>query len=319
MLVFLMIVAGLGLLLVGGDTLVKGAVKIAKRFQISPMVIGIVLVGFGTSSPELITSLIAAFKDAPGIAVGNVVGSNIANILLILGVTATITPIAIQKGMGFKQDVFFLGLSSLMLVSACLFGTLNQWAGLAFIIGLAAYITLAFRRDAAQEHVTIPETAVANASAAFSPLWRDLVLFTAGLAATMMGAKLLVDGSVTLARDFGISETIIGLTIVAVGTSLPELVASVIAALRKHADIAYGNIIGSNIYNVFGILGITAIIKPIAIPQQIISMDIWIMCAVTLGLILLVRWGWVLSRWKAVMLLSSYIAYSIYLASLTQN
>ncbi len=123
MILFLMIAVGLALLLIGGDTLVKGAVKLAERFDISPMVIGIVLVGFGTSSPELITSLIAAFKDAPGIAVGNVVGSNIANILLILGVTATISPVMIQKDVGFRQDVLFLGISSLVLVMACLFGS----------------------------------------------------------------------------------------------------------------------------------------------------------------------------------------------------
>ncbi len=147
-------------------------------------------------------------------------------------------------------------------------------------------------------------------------LWRDCGLFVGGLIATMVGAKLLVDGAVTLAQNFGISETIIGLTIVAIGTSLPEMVASVIAAVRKHADLAYGNIIGSNIYNIFGILGITAMIKPIDIPQQIIDMDIWIMCAVTLLLVVMSRWGWVLNRWKGITLLLCYALYSIYLVSI---
>jgi cation:H+ antiporter len=308
----LLIIGGLVLLLAGGEFLVRGAVHIAERFNISPLVIGIVLVGFGTSSPELITSLFAAFEGAPGIAVGNVVGSNIANILLILGATALIAPIAVEGGKGFVRDSSFLMVASLLCVAACLIGSLNQIAGLVFIIGLAGYIFMAFKQsgqDAEKSEVIEQEFGKPR-----NPIV-DIAMFVGGLTATIIGARLLVTGSIDLARDFGISETVIGLTIVAVGTSLPELVASIMAALRKHSAIAYGNIIGSNIYNILGILGITAIIKPIDVPPQIVQLDIWVMLGTAALLLIFARSKWVISRVEGGVLLALYVAYAAFLAT----
>lgn len=312
MLVALSIIAGLILLVVGGDNLVKGAVHIAERLKISPLVIGIVLVGFGTSTPELITSIMAAFKEAPGIAIGNIVGSNSANILLILGATAIIAPIAIVRDVGFKQDVSFLLGSALLLVAICFIGHLSSLAGVVLLCALVAYMALAFRRSQEDQEAS---NVIESEFGAPRSLWRDALFFVGGLIATMVGAKLLVDGSITLARDFGLSETVIGLTIVAVGTSLPELVASIMAALRKHADIAYGNIVGSNIYNILGILGVTSVVHPISIPPQILQVDIWVMLGATAALIICAFTGGKIDRAKGVFLLLAYVSYSLYLAS----
>jgi cation:H+ antiporter len=241
-----------------------------------------------------------------------VVGSNIANILLILGATALIAPIAVEGGKGFVRDSSFLMIASLLCVAACLIGSLNKIAGLVFIIGLAGYIFMAFKQsgqDAEKSEVVEQEFGKPR-----NPIV-DIAMFVGGLTATIIGARLLVTGSIDLARDFGISETVIGLTIVAVGTSLPELVASIMAALRKHSAIAYGNIIGSNIYNILGILGITAIIKPIDVPPQIVQLDIWVMLGTAALLLIFARSKWVISRVEGGVLLALYVAYAAFLAT----
>ena len=301
---------GLVLLVAGGELLVKGAVRLAEKFQISPLLIGLTLVGFGTSTPELVTSLQAAFAGSPGIAVGNVVGSNIANILLILGTAAFIYPIAVAKG-SFQRDGVVLAIAMLFCAGAILAGYLARWMGAIFIVSLAGYILFAFRQDrqgAATARASSPgENPPPRPSAGAIGL--DLVLVLAGLAMTMLGARFLVSGAIDLARMFSISETIIGLTIVAVGTSLPELITSVMASLRKQGDIAFGNIVGSNIYNVLGILGVTAVIKPIPVPAEIAGLDVWVMLGAT-GLL----FGAAMSRWRigrveGALMLLAYMAY----------
>lgn len=312
MMIALFIICGLVLLFLGGDVLVDGAVNIAKHFGMSELLIGIVLVGFGTSTPELMTSILATFEGQPGIAVGNIVGSNIANIFLILGVAALIYPIACDKK-SFKRDGGFMALASLLLLGACFYGAMNIWIGLLFVTLIGGYIGYSvvteMRAVKAGQHAMMEEPTPLDKK----ELAKNSGQFVIGLLMTFAGAHLLVDGSIDLARIFGISETIIGLTIVAIGTSMPELVASAMAALRKNTGIAYGNIIGSNIYNILGVLGITAILKPFVIPAQIIEFDIWVMLGATALLLAFSAWGWSLSRWKGAVFLGGYGLYSFVL------
>ncbi|MCU0730510.1 MAG: calcium/sodium antiporter [Hyphomonas sp.] len=310
----LLLIVGLVFLVAGGELLVRGAVQLAQKFRISPLLIGLTLVGFGTSTPELVTSLQAAFAGSPGIAVGNVVGSNTANILLILGITALIFPVAVARDT-FRRDGVVLGLSTLMCLGAVLYGQLTPLLGAIFVASLAGYIIYAFRQE--RQSNAAADAAAGIATAAPGPslggIALDLVFVIGGLALTILGARFLVTSAIDIARDFNVSETVIGLTIVAVGTSLPELVTSVMAALRKHSDIAFGNIVGSNIYNVFGILGVTAIIKPIDVPPQIASLDIWVMLAATVLLFITATSRWRIGRVEGGIMLAAYVAYSIWL------
>ena len=302
-----LLLLGLVLLAVGGDVLVRGAVATATRLGVSPLLIGLTLVGFGTSTPELVTSLEAALRGAPGIAVGNVVGSNIANILLILGVAAVIAPFAV--GAAFRRDGTAVVLSAVLLVAVCLLGRIGPVIGGAFLALLLAYLVLSVRQDRA-----------AGAGAATAPPERKpmpvplaLLLVAGGIAATILGARWLVEGAVRLAAGLGVSETVIGLTIVAVGTSLPELVTSVTAALRRQGDIAFGNVLGSNVFNVLFILGATALVRPIDVPASIARVDVWVVLAASLGLALVARTGWRVTRAEGAGLLAAYLAYLAYL------
>jgi cation:H+ antiporter len=311
-LLFLML--GLVLLVAGGELLVRGAVQLAQKFRISPLLIGLTLVGFGTSTPELVTSLQAAFAGSPGIAVGNVVGSNIANILLILGITALIFPVIVGKA-AFERDGVVLALATVMCLGAVLYGHLTPLLGAVFVASLAGYIYFAFRQERQTNAAADAAAGIVNdAPKPSAPLIAlDLLFVIGGLVLTIFGARFLVSSAIDIARDFNVSETIIGLTIVAVGTSLPELVTSVMAALRKHSDIAFGNIVGSNIYNILGILGVTAIIKPINVPPQIANLDIWVMMGATALLFLAATSRWRIGRVEGGVMLLAYIVYCVWL------
>jgi cation:H+ antiporter len=311
----LFLLLGLVLLVVGGELLVRGAVQLAQKFRISPLLIGLTLVGFGTSTPELVTSLQAAFAGSPGIAVGNVVGSNVANILLILGVTALIFPVVVAKET-FKRDGVVLAVGTVMCLGAVLYGQLTPLLGAVFVASLAGYIYFAFRQE--RQSNAAADAAAGMTQSDFpapSPplIALDLLFVVAGLVLTIFGARFLVTSAIEIATAFNVSETIIGLTIVAVGTSLPELVTSVMAALRKHSDIAFGNIVGSNIYNIFGILGVTAIIKPIDVPPQIASLDIWVMIAATVLLFITATSRWRIGRVEGGIMLAAYVGYCVWL------
>jgi cation:H+ antiporter len=317
MITYVFLLLGLVLLTIGGDILVRGATSAAKILKVSPLLIGLTLVGFGTSTPELVTSLTAAMAGSPGIAIGNVVGSNIANILLILGVTALIFPLTVERA-AFRRDGAMLVFSSLAFLAVVLLGVLDRWVGVVFLGCLIGYIIWAYKSETkagdaeAEMHQHIAEDAPGGPS----NLLLAIGLALLGIAITIGGARLLVDNAIVLAKGFGISDTIIGLTIVAVGTSLPELITSVIAALKKHSDVALGNIIGSNIYNVLGILGITALIKPIPIPQQIAQVDIWVMLGATALLIVFVRTGMKIMRWEGAAFIVAFAAYTAWLVSI---
>lgn len=311
------IAIGLVLLLVGGELLVRGAVASAKALGVSPLLIGLTLVGFGTSTPELVTSVTAALNGSAGIAVGNVVGSNIANILFILGLSAVIYPMAVNPK-GFKRDAFMVMAAALACLAVVLYGRMGMLLGFAFIASLIAYVVFVYvqEKNAPDEAAVVAEHRAEDARKGPGSIALSLAMAIGGIAITIFGAGYLVDGAIALAKDLGVSDTIIGLTIVAVGTSMPELVTSVMAAIRKHADVAYGNIVGSNIFNVLFILGTTAIIQPIDIPAQIARFDIWVMLATTGLLVYFARTGAKLQRWEGGVFIGCYVAYTAYLISI---
>ena len=313
----LLVAGGLVLLALGGELLVRGAVGMATRLGISPLLAGLTIVGFGTSAPELATSVQAALAGSPGIAIGNVVGSNIANILLILGVSAIILPLSVNPA-SFARDSIALGGSALLCTGAVLLGVIGPLIGCVLIICLVGYIWWAYKSESA---VPCPEGARHEHEAEDRPVPANtgpVVLggmILAGLAAAIFGAGWLVDGAVVLAGAAGVSESVIGLTVVAIGTSLPELIACVVAVLRGHEDVALGNVVGSNIYNLCGILGITALIQPIAVPAEIAAFDIWVLLGVTALLMVQLRSGWRLSRLEGALLVALYIGYTLLLAT----
>lgn len=305
---------GLALLVVGGEVLVRGASSAARKLGVSPLLIGLTLVGFGTSTPELVTSLQAALAGSPGIAVGNVVGSNISNALLILGLTALIAPVAVDRR-AFYRDGPVLALVTAAAVWVFLQGELSRLFGLIAVGILLTYIVLVWileRKRPDPEGERIEDAAQLKSGWRGSP-WVALLLAAAGIGVTILGARFLVDGASSLARSYGVSDTIVGLTIVAVGTSAPELVTSVIAALRKQGDVALGNIVGSNLYNLLGILGVTAIVKPIPVPQQIIGVDVWVLAAAAAAMILFALRGMKIFRLEGLALVAGYGAYMAWL------
>jgi cation:H+ antiporter len=354
----LLIAAGLVLLVLGGELLVRGSVRVAERMGLSPLVIGLTLVGFGTSTPELVTSVQAALIGSPGIAVGNIVGSNIANILLILGIAALLSPIPVPPA-ALKRDGALVVATALAFLAVAMTTGLDRLVGVVFVAALAAYLVFAYRQEKSapaaapagghsaaydkgeafeellphRQTEGAPATAPAGghsaaydkgealeellphretkgaAGGALSGLVVPLLIAVAGLGIVVFGGGLLVDGAVSLARDFGISETVIGLTIVAVGTSMPELVTSIVAAIRRHGDVALGNVLGSNIYNLLGIGGLTALIAPTPVPDTIVSFDAPVMVAVSVVLFVLCWTGRGLSRGEGAALLAGYGAY----------
>ena len=297
---WLLLGIGLVLLLAGGEALVRGAVLAATRLGVSPLVIGLTLVGFGTSTPELVASLQAAAAGAPGLALGNVVGSNIANVLLILGLAAVIAPVAVSRGAFLRDGAAVVG-ASLALAALALYGTVGRLAGAALLVALALYTlnTLRSERTGWQEVATEEDTPPGG-------LWRGLGLAALGIAGVVVGAEFLVRSALVLARGFGVSETVIGLTLVAVGTSLPELATSAVAALRGQSAVALGNVLGSNLFNVLGIAGLTAMVTPLPVPPEIAGRDVWLMLAAALALAAAGMTGWRIDRREGAAFLAAY-------------
>ena len=308
------IAAGLVALALGGEALVRGAVALAGRAGVSPMVIGLTLVGFGTSTPELVTSLQAALAGSPGIALGNVVGSNIGNVLLILGLTAALCPVAVDPR-ALRRDGSVLMAASLAFAAVVVTGSASRATGALFLAALAVYLVVTLRQE--RRHATAAASVYAGEAAVVAPVGLgaglSLALAFAGLGLTLVGAHLLVAGAVALAAAAGVSETVIGLTIVAIGTSMPELVASLAAIRAGRTDVALGNVIGSNLFNILGIVGITALIRPLAVPAELVRFDIWVMLAATAALIWVAATGRRVGRLEGAALLAGY---GVYLAVL---
>ncbi|QDL91506.1 calcium/sodium antiporter [Paroceanicella profunda] len=311
------LIGGLLLLVAGGELLVRGAVQAAERLGVSPLVIGLTLVGFGTSMPELVTSVQAGLSGSPGIAYGNIVGSNIANILLIAGVSALICPVVVARSALRRDAVVMLGVALVFAALAPLV-PMGRAVGGALVLCLLGYIWFVIRQErttAGGGALHDKSRALAEADPALAPsrserpLARAVIIAVAGLALVVLGGSLLVNGAVALARGFGVSETIIGLTIVAVGTSMPELVTSVIAALKRQGDVAFGNVVGSNIYNILGIGGTTAIIAPSRVPEEIIAFDAPVMVGVSLLLVVFAATGLRIARSEGLALVAGYAGY----------
>ncbi len=304
--ILVIFLSGLAMLLIGGQLLVNGSVRIAKRFGMSPLLIGLTLVAFGTSAPELVTSIRASFAGVPGIAIGNVVGSNIANLLVILGFTALLCPIPVSNKI-LRQDSIMMLAVSVLFVAVSLFLPLNRWVGGIYVLLLGCYIVHGWLTDKPEAAPLAKQIVVVR-----DGIFASSILVFVGLVLLAVGGNFFVSGASGLARFLGISETVIGLTIVALGTSAPELVTSIVAAFRKEPDIALGNVVGSNIYNILGIAGITGIIAPTVIPADIL-IDNWVMLGVT---ILTIGFFWRrrrLMRHEGILLLLLYAGYIYWL------
>ncbi len=312
----LYVLGGLAALILGGELLVRNAVHVARGFDVSPMVIGLTLVGFGTSSPELVTSLQAAWIGSPGIALGNVIGSNIGNILLIAGIAALLSPIAVTKGV-LARDGSVMLIATFVAAGLVFWDKIPRLAGLGLFIGLVAYLVFTLRRErnASSLASDVYEAEAALVVEAPLRMSRAVIGLLAGLLITILGARILVIGAVGLAQNFGISDAVIGLTVVAIGTSMPELVTSVIAARKGQSDVAFGNIIGSNIFNILGILGITAIVFPLGAPLPTSVIDTLVFLAAAAIFVIFASTGARIGRREGATLLAAYLAYLVWLVA----
>ncbi|WP_027875884.1 calcium/sodium antiporter [Meiothermus cerbereus] len=308
----LLIAGGIVLLYFGGEALVKNAVVLARTWGISSMVVGLTVVAYGTSSPELAASLAAALTGSPDVAIGNVVGSNILNILLILGVTALLAPIRAQAQFIKREVPIMIGASLLLFVFMYTGEQVGRWEGLASVVLLGLYIWFLYR-SSADENPEVLDEFDQEYGQPVQTGWRTYAGLVLGLVLLGVGARLLTIGAVELARAFGVPELVIGLTIVALGTSLPEVAASITAALRREPDIALGNIVGSNVFNILGILGLTALVQPVGLPWESIQRDMWTMLAASVLLWPFLATGYRLGRREGGVFLGLYVAYVAFL------
>ena len=306
----LLLLIGIALLTAGGEALIRGSLAAAKRIGVSPLLSGLVIVGFGTSAPELVVSVDAAIEGRPDIAIGNVVDSNIGNILLILGVCALITPLAV-KPLALRRDAVTVVAASILFLILVGGSALGRWDAAIFLGSLAAYLVWAYwsesyqalpsgelHQSEAEELSNIPK----------SVQW-TVIAVALGLLLLIAGSQVLLAGAIGIAAHFGVPEAVIGLTLVAVGTSLPELSISVIAAIRRHADVAVGNVLGSNIFNLLGILGVSALLQPLPVHARILHFDQWVMFGTSVLLVFFLYTGRRLSRTEGAVLLLGYGAY----------
>lgn len=304
---------GLTILLLSGDLLVRGAVNLSLRLGIPPLIVSLTIVAFGTSAPELLITVQAVTNGLSGMALGNVVGSNTANILLVLGIPALITTMHTSECNTQKNYVYMIG-ATLLFIALCFMGPLGWPHGLVMLAVLALVLfdagRQAMRHRVNSEAVCggIDEGDIEGADPKISG--KSIAFFLViGLIGLPLGADILVDSSVNIATRFGVSDTVIGLTLVAIGTSLPELATTFMAALRRQADVALGNVIGSNMFNLLAIMGIGSLIGPINVAPEILGFDLWVMLGASLLLFPFVFLGWNLSRIWGIFLASMYAAY----------
>ncbi|ERM84866.1 K+-dependent Na+/Ca+ exchanger [Rhodonellum psychrophilum GCM71 = DSM 17998] len=303
--IYLLLVIGLVILLAGGKLLVDGASALAAKLGLSAGLIGLTVVSFGTSAPELLVSVSAALKGNSDISLGNVIGSNITNISLVLGISAIVFPIAIHKSV-LKLDYLFMLLSSLLFYILSFNGLISRIEGILFVI-LLVVLNWYFFRKLKGPAAELDEEETENLKK--SPIWKAIALVLGGVLGLYFGADLFVDNAVEISKIFGISERVIGVTVIAIGTSLPELTTSIIAAINKKTDIAIGNILGSNIMNILAIIGITALVQPISVSEVFLKQDFIWMLALTLLLFPILRTKLRISRWEGMLLVMVYAVY----------
>lgn len=310
---FGMILAGLAILVLAGDALVKGAVNLSLRLGIPALIVGLTVVAFGTSAPELLVSINAVLDDAPALALGNVVGSNTANILLVLGVPALIAVVPVARDL--TRDFTIMMAASVLFIGLAMTGVFTWWHGLILLAALAAMLIDSYRR--AQAHRGRNADAeeleeLEGVEEGISGLRIAMFLIT-GIVGLPLGAHLLVEGATDVALHMGVSEAVIGLSLVAVGTSLPELATTVAAALRREAGVALGNVIGSNIFNLLAIIGLSALIGPLPVPESMLRSDLWVMLGASAILGVFVLSGRSIGKLAGVGLLALYALYILYL------
>jgi len=312
---FLLIGLGLVILLLAGDALVKGAVNLALRLGIPALIVSLTIVAFGTSAPELLIAIEAIDDGAPGIALGNVVGSNTANVLLVLGIPALLAGMHTRECETRKSYMYML-LATALFIGGCFLGPITWVHGLVFLTALTAILLDQFfearRHRVEAKGMAVEEEEVEGADPDL-PWWQIFGYLILGIVGLPLGANLLVDNSVLVARAYGVSETVIGLTLIAIGTSLPELATTVSAALRRQADVALGNVIGSNLFNLLAIIGIASFVGPIPIDRGILHFDLWVMLGSSLLLIPLVFKWMNLTRGAGLVLTVLYVAYVLHL------
>lgn len=301
----------------GANALVKGAASLAERLGVSALVVGLTVVSIGTSSPELIVSVQAALEGFGGISIGNVIGSNIANIGLILGLSALIFPLKAHMQL-IRVDTPFMILVSLLFIILFLDQKIGRLEGLAFVIMIAAYLVYNIIKSKEEKQAEVIKEYDESVPKISRHGALDVLFIILGLGGLLFGSDLLVKNAVKLAGGLGMSEAVIGLTIVALGTSTPELATSVVAALKKQPDIAIGNVVGSNIFNILGILGVASLIKPIATPD-INYIDFIVMIVMALLLLPFIKTGFTLRRWEGGLLLGIYVGYMVYLLAGAQS
>jgi cation:H+ antiporter len=314
MMPWIMVGLGLVILLLAGDALVKGAGNLALRIGIPALIVSLTVVAFGTSAPELLISVNAALADKPGLALGNVVGSNTANVLLVLGVPALIA--VMHTGACDCKRAYFQMLAATVLFIALAFRGVFDWiAGLVLLAALALMLADAFRhavahrREAAAAAMLAEDEEEVEGADPNMPWWQIITFLVLGLVGLPLGADILVDNASILAMRYGVSEAAIGLTLVALGTSLPELATTVMAAIRRQADVALGNVIGSNMFNLLAIIGITALISPVPVNAEFLEFDLWVMLAASLLLIPFVLLCRDIGRLWGIALTAAYLGY----------
>ncbi|WP_340107304.1 calcium/sodium antiporter [Pikeienuella sp. HZG-20] len=301
------VVAGLALLVFTGDSLVKGAVALSLRLGVSALVVSLTVVAFGTSAPEMLVSIEATLIGATDLVYGNIVGSNIANVLLVLGIPALITPVAVSQK-GVLRNFLMMIVASLALITACGFGGLYTWTGIAFLLLLAAVLCdTYFLAQNGRIELDLEADAPDCMSAPMIAL--SIAIGVIGLP---IGAHLLIEGARSMATSFGISETAIGLTLVAVGTSLPELATTVMAAVRRHADVAIGNVVGSNMFNILGVFGVSALVGDLPTPAGFFELDLWIMLATALALAPFIMTRASIGRAWGLVFMAAYVVYCVF-------
>lgn len=308
---YLLLLIGIGLLMAGGEALIRGSLAIATRLRISPLLSGLVIVGFGTSAPELVVSVDAAIRHRPDIAVGNVVGSNIGNVLLILGTCAVIRPLSVRP-IALRRDATVVVAASVLFLVLVGGTALQRSDSLVLLTAFAAYLAWAYWSE---RYHAAPAAAVHEAEAmelSFLPgsALTAVASVVGGLLLLIGGSRVLLAGAVGIAQQIGLSEAAVGLVLVAVGTSLPELTISVIATLRRHADVAVGNVLGSNIFNLLAILGVSALLQPLPVHKRILIFDQWFMLGTALLLLIFLYSGSRLNRWEGGILLAAYGVYA---------
>ena len=304
---YLWLILGLVALVLGGEFLVRGAVSIALKAKISPLVVGMTVVSFGTSAPELLVSLSAVLDGYPDVSVGAVVGSNISNIALVLGITVMIFPIVVNRD-SLRIDWPLMILATFLFYFFAMNGEIVLWEGCVFLGILSLFTFWLIRRSRKEGIQLAAESEVAELNTG-NPIYKDVLFLACGMLALYFGAEWLIDSVVSIASKQGVSEKLISVTIVAFGTSLPELVTSSMAAFRKETDISIGNLIGSNIFNILAILGRTAIVHPLEISDSINQFDMYFLLGISLLLLPIMLFGKQIGRWKGVFLILFYAFY----------